>query len=459
MGASARLLGTVFSQILLLISLSSATVFAERLCDPAKEDCRKPLLSLINNETQSIDVAFWFIEDKRYTDAIIARRKAGVPVRVLFDLRANVEHPTNAQLIADLKAAGIPLRYATTSGILHWKAMVFGGQHRVEFSGANYSPWALVYSTEYSNYVDEAIFFSDDPAVVNSFQTRFDSLWIDDTRFKDYANVTRPLTRRFSIFTVDPELNFVPGQNYAYRAVKLYNAEAQKIDVIMYRITDRRHTDAIIAAVGRGIPVRLLTEPQQYRDATRYWHSWNIDRMYMAKVKIRNRAHDGLNHQKLVLLYGQGTSIFGSSNWTSASASSQLEHNYFTRKGWIFQWFVDQFERKWFNQAGITETTSFTPQPPTKPTYVSPAAAASGVPTTGMLLKWKPGYWAHKADIYFGTSSTPPLVQKDFPVRPKTTASYPLPTLQSGRTYFWRIVSKTMANKVAGGSLRSFTTQ
>ena len=48
---------------------------------------------------------------------------------------------------------------------------------------------------------------------------------------------------------------------------------------------------AMIAAVARGIPVRLLTEPQQYRDRTRHWHSWNVDRMYMAGVQIRLRAH------------------------------------------------------------------------------------------------------------------------------------------------------------------------
>jgi hypothetical protein len=35
----------------------------ERICDPGLEDCRAPLLTLISNETQGIDVAFWFMED------------------------------------------------------------------------------------------------------------------------------------------------------------------------------------------------------------------------------------------------------------------------------------------------------------------------------------------------------------------------------------------------------------
>ena len=104
----------------------------------------------------------------------------------------------------------------------------------------------------------------------------------------------------------------------------------------MYRITDRRHTDAMIAARARGVAVRLISDPQQYRDTKRLWDAWNVDRMKMAGVEIKMRAHAGLNHQKLVLLYGQGLSIFGSSNWTSASDKSQEEHNCFCTDGTMF---------------------------------------------------------------------------------------------------------------------------
>jgi hypothetical protein len=70
----------------------------------------------------------------------------------------------------------------------------------------------------------------------------------------------------------------------------------------------------------------------------------SVDKWYMAGIPIKDRAHSGLNHEKLVLLHGQQTTIFGSSNMTSKSSDSQHEHNYFTRKPHIFQWFVDQFE-------------------------------------------------------------------------------------------------------------------
>ena len=104
--------------------------------------------------------------------------------------------------------------------------------------------------------------------------------------------------------------------------------------------------------------MRLITEQAQYRLVDRMWHSWNVDRLYVAGVQIRDRQHAGLNHQKSVIIYDQDTApgdqtlaIFGSSNWTSPSASGQVEHNMFTTRSDLITWFIDQFNRKWNNLA------------------------------------------------------------------------------------------------------------
>jgi hypothetical protein len=201
----------------------------------------------------------------------------------------------------------------------------------------------------------------------------------------------------------------------------------------------------------------VLTEPTEYRDPNYLWDAWNVDRMYMAGIDIKMRAHQGLNHGKLVLLYSQALSIFGSSNWTSASTSSQQEHNQFMVDSTTFSYFRQQFLRKWNNKTGNAETTAFVPLGPETPVYAGPVNGGKQG-TTGIKLAWKPGYWAHKADIYFGTTPDPPLVAHDVTVTPKSTAYYSLPTLTPGRTYYWRIVSKTMANKTKAGAVWSFGT-
>ena len=230
----------------------------------------------------------------------------------------------------------------------------------------------------------------------------------------------------------------------------------------MYRITDARHTDAMIAAKKRGVPVRVISDPQQYRDATRLWDAWNVDRMYMAGIPIKMRAHAGLNHEKLVMLYGQHMSIFGSSNWTSSSDASQEEHNCFCTDLTMFDWFTTMFDRKWNNSTGVTENSPFTPLPPNKPVNHSPANATSGL-SSSVALKWYAGPWAHKYDVLIGIdpNSLTPLVS-DKVLGPSTSSSdYKSVTasnLRPGTTYYWRVVGRTMANISKIGDIWSFTT-
>ena len=143
------------------------------------------------------------------------------------------------------------------------------------------------------------------------------------------------------------------------------------------------------------------------------WHAWNVDRLYMAGVQIKHRAHAGLNHQKSVILHDQDpapgnqtTVIFGSSNWTSPSAAGQVEHNIFTTKPYITSWFIDQFARKWNNLGGIVENVDFVPLPPDAPKNPVPAVGATNVSTT-LRLTWFGGPWAHLYDVYLDTNPNP----------------------------------------------------
>jgi phosphatidylserine/phosphatidylglycerophosphate/cardiolipin synthase-like enzyme len=469
---------------LLLPATEAAAQGQERLCDPAHEDCRAVLRTYIMNEHVGIDVAFWFMEDDLYRAWLVSRHRAGVPVRVLIDPDANPTYPRNAMILSGLAAAGIPMRRHRTGGyILHWKMMLFRGQGVVEFSGANYSANALAFEVPYVNYIDEAIFFTDDPPIVNSFREKFDDHWVDMINWEDYANITSAPQRLEpdGTYVEDPQLNFPPEQNYRTRALGHYKqtqtaSNGRGVDVIMYRITDRSHTDAMISLEARGVPVRLYTEQAQYRLTSRMWHSWNVDRLYMAGVEVRDRAHAGLNHQKSVILYDQSPLegdqplvIFGSSNWTSPSAAGQVEHNLFTSKPELVTWFVEQFDRKWNNLAAAPETKPFQPLPPDKPKTPTPAHLAPDVSTT-TTLAWNGGAWAHLYDLYLDTNPNPTTLVashvadvnlREKPNKTETSAfTYVLPagTLLAGTTYYWKVVGKTMALREAASPVWRFTT-
>ncbi len=92
----------VFAALLLplLLLLASARAHGQSLidtmCDPSFQDCRATLLNYIRTETQSIDVAMWFMEDQEMADAIVERFRNGVSVRALVDSRRNTTTPMNA---------------------------------------------------------------------------------------------------------------------------------------------------------------------------------------------------------------------------------------------------------------------------------------------------------------------------------------------------------------------------
>jgi hypothetical protein len=454
----------VFLSLGLLLFSSQASRAQERLCDTAFEDCRQQLWNLIDAETTGIDVAFWFMQDTSLSNKLIARHHAGVPVRILVDPRANPTYSGNEAILNQLAAAGIPMRYKNGGGILHWKMMLFAGQNKMEFSGANYSPAFFVPTQPFQNYIDEAIYYTDDAALINSFKTKYDDHWTDPERYANYANITSTPTRKYAVYPIDPSLNFPfsasGAEDFFNRTYFHINHETTKIDVVMYRITSQFYTNAIIAAVGRGVPVRLIHEFDEYRNRSRPWDAWNVDRLYMAGVQIkwRNPQRLGLNHEKAVLLYGQGLTIFGSSNWTGPSSNHQDEHNYFTTKSWFFQWFVNHFERKW-NSA--SEFVNFTPRAPDAPINLLPANNATGQ-ALNTTLRWEGGPWSHKFDIYFGTEANPPLLASNVTlgsVDEGVAEVYSqLPPLQQGTRYYWRVVGRTMAEQTASGPVWSFTT-
>ena len=433
----------------------------ERLCDTQFEDCRAPLLDLIRNERIGIDVAFWYMQDPRYATELTKRFNAGVPVRVIVDQRANKSYTLNEAMLTSLRDAGIPMRQKVGGNVLHFKMMLFHGHDMVEFSKANFDPFAYVAAVPNSNYEDEAIFFTNDDRITNSFRRRFDDRWIDTSVFRNYANITAPLARNYPLYAIAPEMDFPPLEDFGARMVSRMNAEKVAIDAIVFRATDTRQTSAVISAIGRGVPVRIITEPQEYRNPKRLYDAKEIDRMYMAGAQIKIRQHQGLTHEASMILRGLGEVIFGSGNWTIASAVNQDEHNYFYNpslgKPWFFDWFAQQFDVKWNDPSLFVP---FQPLPPGSPAYSSPANASTGT-ATSVTLTWDGGPWSHFYDIYFGATPDPPLVASNLQLGapdPGVMETYTVSALQPGTTYYWRIVDRTWAQQTNSGPVWSFTT-
>ena len=88
---------------------------------------------------------------------------------------------------------------------------------------------------------------------------------------------------------------------------------------------------------------------------------------------------------------------------------------------------------------------------PPSPTLLAPADGATGVSLTP-ALSWSASSGATSYDVYFGTSSPPPLVTNT------TGTSYAPGTLAEGTVYFWQVLAKNGTSSNLSATW-SFTTQ
>lgn len=455
---TALVVGVVF---LFQVTTARAEV---QFCDSAYESCRVRLRQLIANETVGIDVAQWYTRDLTVVTELINKNKAGVPVRFIVDPSAETGHPGVMTAINNLKAGGIPLRRKKSSGVVHWKIFIFVGQNVVQFGAPNLSSQEWQPNDPFRNYRNENSEFNDDPDLISSLKTIYEDYWTNNTVLTDYANMTDLVRgRKYPIFLKDPRLTIPPTDAFGARLVILIDKETVGIDVNVMRFENGGVADALIRAYRRGVPVRLNTEQAEYRLNTRYRHAYTLDRLYAAKIPVRWRAHAGNNHAKYAVFYGQGIVVSGSSNWSASSdKGGNMEINYFSAPGDAARvsFYSEQFERRWSNThfidgLRIVESNAFLPSSPGAAKYISPANAFVGATTA---LVFNGGYFGIFADVYFGTTSTPPPYLKDLRLSANANKTVTLPALLPGTTYYWKVVNKTAAGKASTGPTYSFTT-
>jgi hypothetical protein len=469
--------------LLLWLSLGTTAIAQERMLFPAVDNAQGAILEKIRNEHVRLDIAVWYLVDREISQALVNRHRAGVPVRVIGDRAAIFEADPNTRREFEFLAShGVPirLRYHPTwfPEIMHWKCGIFVGQQVVEFGSANWTPFELR-PWSATNFKDETVMFTNDPALVRAFLTKFDQMWADTTHFVDWqpayraeTGVTWPTAMTISRARLEPDYpTNVPGMIWSQgdelntALVAEIDREAAQIDMVIYRLSDARITDALIRRRQAGVPVRVFIEPLQYRqpDWPEYWLTGaEIDRLWLAGVQIKERVHEGLTHMKTLIT--SRVALNGSSNFTR---NWQRDHNYFisaTAKPWLYFAMRDRFDAMWRD---TVHYRAFAPQRPEEPRLVAPGNTTAGVSTLPRL-EWTRARWAVAFDVYLGTSPQALVHHGRIPAQlveapPATYSWTPAQPLQPNTTYYWRVVSRTFATAVnpalvRASDMRSFTT-
>jgi hypothetical protein len=144
---------------------------ADEIFFPASQNVTDVLVQKINAETVRVDC--WYLSEHAISIALINKFRSGVPVRLLGDRGSIFEiDPMTRQEFYWLAGQGLPIRLRFNPTwfpeISHLKATIFVGQNLVSFGSANYTLFELAPSSP-TNFLDETLLVTDDPAIVNAF--------------------------------------------------------------------------------------------------------------------------------------------------------------------------------------------------------------------------------------------------------------------------------------------------
>nr|MBP7572242.1 hypothetical protein [Acidobacteriota bacterium] len=470
----------------------------ERLYFSAVDDVGAELVARINAETVRIDMAAWYLTDRAISTALVNRFRAGVDVRLIGDRSSIFEiDPLTKDEFYWLASQGVPIRLRYNPDwfpeIVHWKATIFVGQGIVSFGSANYTPFELRPASR-GNYKDESVLFTDDPELVAAFKSRFDRMWNDQVPEPESIRSQPPYFRNWDAACVaeascgdyrarfpnripmvvdtrrlegdapaPPDLIWGQGQFFNDRLAREIAAERTRVDIVVYRLSIDKITQALIDKHRSGVPVRVIIEPDEYtnRKWPEFWltHA-NVDRLWAAGIRIRRRRHVGLTHMKMLVTSRYATNA--SSNFT---ANWQRDHNYFvpaTTKPAIHRAMAERFDQMWADAAGFGD---FRPGLPDAPVLLRPVTGTTGIPADA-VLEWRAAPFATAYDVYIGSSPDRLALAASVPARlvdnPPATYSFRA-SLHGGTTYYWRVVSRTNATSadpsiVNASPVRTFAT-
>jgi phosphatidylserine/phosphatidylglycerophosphate/cardiolipin synthase-like enzyme len=283
------------------------------------------VIAELNRARTSIDVAMFLFTSQTLSDALIAAKGRGVQVRVIMD-NYNARH-VNLSKNHELAAGGVQVKLHTTpAGIkFHHKFCVIDGATTLTGS-YNWSE-----SADESNYENYATIH--DPAIARAYGTEFDSLWTSGTGGVGSSG----------------DVVFSPSATKAIEAriVREIQAAQHEIVVAMYLMTSTDCTNAIVAALQRGVHVSMLFDAKQVHI---YQANETAVKNAGASVKVVNLGGSGAYtvefHDKFAVIDGQKV-VTGSYNWDPRQDTQGFENIVVLSDANLARSYVQSFQQAW----------------------------------------------------------------------------------------------------------------
>ncbi|MDD2773729.1 MAG: phospholipase D-like domain-containing protein [Elusimicrobiales bacterium] len=294
--------GTVPAPVMRSAKAASAISAPALVVEP--DSGREPVLALINSAKSSIDITIYQISDTQIVNALLAKKREGVEIRVLYNFYSFQKYgkDPNAETIKKFSDAGIAVQKASESfKFTHQKTITVDGRVSL-IMGFNLTPAYFAKTRDYG-------YVTDNTAQVKEIKEVFDADW-------NYTAVSPSV----------PSLAWSPV-NARAKILKVINSAKHTLVLEQLEALDKECVDAVIAAAARGVKVRFITARLVPYNGTEDSNKAPRDRMNANGVE----AKAGTNyyyHSKMMLAdYGTAaqTGFIGSINFSSTSMGKNRE--------------------------------------------------------------------------------------------------------------------------------------
>jgi phosphatidylserine/phosphatidylglycerophosphate/cardiolipin synthase-like enzyme len=137
------------------------------------------------------------------------------------------------------------------------------------------------------------------------------------------------------------EALFSPGDACVRRIIGLLGSARSAADICVFTMTDDRISDAVLAAHGRKVKIRVITDNEKLHDV-----GSDILRLERSGVPVAVDFTPCHMHHKFAIVDGK-VLLTGSYNWTRAAASENEENVVVSDDPRLIAAFAAEFDRLW----------------------------------------------------------------------------------------------------------------
>ena len=277
-----------------------------------------PVLSLIKNATNSIDLVMYEFKDKQIADALLAAQKRGVAVRVLLNegYYGQLEK-LNEPAYSYLESLNIPVRWTPEYFALTHQKTLIVDQNKALIMTFNFAP-------EYYATARDFGILDTDQNDVNAIENTFENDWTEQNLLPANGD----------------DLVWSPGVDE--NMLLIIKSAKKELDIYNEEMEDSVITDALMNATRHGVIVNIVmtyqsaakTAFEQLKNAGVHLHLFHGEKFYI--------------HAKMIM--ADNTEVFlGSQNFSYTSLNKNRELGIFLSDPEIINSLSKTFYKDWQN--------------------------------------------------------------------------------------------------------------